>query len=1162
MALLVAALLELPARAEAPAQDSRIFLSTVRPTDPLAPEDELRSMSVPDGFEVQLVAAEPDIAKPMNLAFDVRGRLWVTDSVEYPIAAPPDRAGRDTIKVIDDSDGDGRLDRVTTFADGLNIPIGLYPYRDGVVCFSIPDILFLRDTDGDGRADRREKLVGPFDTTRDTHGMCNAFTRGLDGWLYACHGFNNQSQVSGRDGNVVTMHSGNTFRIRLDGARIEHHTHGQVNPFGMAFNANGDLFSADCHTKPVTLLLAGGYYESFGKPHDGLGYVPAVMDHLHGSTAIGGICLIEDERWPDEFQGNTFGGNVMTSRVNRNSLVYSGSSVRAQAEKDFLVSTDPWFRPVDLQPGPDGALYIADFYNRIIGHYEVPLDHPGRDRHRGRIWRVVPRGEHRPSVSDLTTLSVSELIGELSESNLTRRTLITDRLSDHFGQRAVTPARRAFLDSAAPNVARIHCLWVLNRLGEATIADVTTAVAADSPDQLRIHGYRVLSATSANANDQTVRQVLRAGFSDSAPLVRRAAVMASARHPHPENIPALFALHSQTPEADVHLRHAVRMALRNSLLDADGFVMLETLSLDQRAKQLVADVCLALDHAAAGAFLLRHVTDVEIADRERLQSILRQIATTVADDQLADVVKLVQQRFADDTAFQLDLLAAIRKGLDERGVTALSVQVWAARLARQLLHLEVGPEDEPLPWTYLVHPDVPGSENPWVVGNRRHSQDGQRSSVLFSSFPKGERQTGVYRSAVFTAQDSFSFWVAGHDGYPDKPANGRNLIRMRDAQTADVLFSASPPRNDIAHKTVWDTSEHTGRQVVVELVDGDSAGAYAWLAVGRFSEPRLNPDRVPEHRRQAASVIMRFRLSELVDDVRKLLSQTSDRGETARLLGMAIGMFAEDSRMLAVANAINLLGASAESQQLAVDILVNDETARVSELLKSAMKVASGAEQQRMAELLVVDQSAMNELIRLIETGAASARLLTRPAISQKIAAAATDAQKDRVAELTERLPSEDAGLTVLIQQRRKSLATVKGSAESGAAIFRKSCAVCHQVGGQGRKVGPNLDGIGTRGVDRLVEDVLAPNRNVDVAFRSTTIVTVEGKVVSGLIKRTEGEQVILVNTKGEEVSLAKKIIDEQFPSALSPMPANFGESLSEDDFYHVMAYLLSLRAR
>ncbi|MBF8254106.1 MAG: membrane-bound dehydrogenase domain protein, partial [Deltaproteobacteria bacterium] len=290
---------------------------------------------------------------------------------------------------------------MTIFAEGLNIPIGLYPFctpnaGGGLawkcIAWSIPNIWLFEDTDGDGQADKREVLYGPFDHTRDTHGNQASFKRGFDGWLYATHGFNNDSHVKGRDGHEVHLNSGNTYRMRLDGARLEQHTWGQVNPFGTAWDPFGNLYSSDCHSAPTYQLLAGGYYPSFGKPHDGLGFAPVLMEHSHGSTAIDGMVYYADDLWPAEFHGNIFVGNVMTSRANRDRLEFHGSSPQAIELDDFVKTDDPWFRPVDQQLGPDGAFYIADFYNRIIGHYEVPLQHPGRDRERGRLWRVVYKG--------------------------------------------------------------------------------------------------------------------------------------------------------------------------------------------------------------------------------------------------------------------------------------------------------------------------------------------------------------------------------------------------------------------------------------------------------------------------------------------------------------------------------------------------------------------------------------------------------------------------------------------------------------------------------------------------------------------------------------------------------------------------------------------------
>ena len=209
------------------------FGEGVRPTDPLDPEAERKGFRLPPDFEATLFVAEPRIAKPMNMAFDGRGRLWVTTTLEYPFAAPLDKKGRDSIVVLEDKDGDGHAEFATTFADGLNIPTGVYPYRNGVIAWSIPNIWYFEDTDNDGKADKRTVLYGPLGWERDTHGMSSSFRRGLDGWLYITHGFNNDSVVRGRDGSEIKMNSGNIYRVRVDGASVEQFSWGQVNPFGL-----------------------------------------------------------------------------------------------------------------------------------------------------------------------------------------------------------------------------------------------------------------------------------------------------------------------------------------------------------------------------------------------------------------------------------------------------------------------------------------------------------------------------------------------------------------------------------------------------------------------------------------------------------------------------------------------------------------------------------------------------------------------------------------------------------------------------------------------------------------------------------------------------------------------------------------------------------------
>src|SRR5262245_57554017 len=474
LAIIIALTAILPAFAQQP---------LVAPTDPKLPADERKAFKVPDGFDVQLVASDPDIMKPMQIAFDAKGRLWVPTSQEYPFPAAG-RPGRDKLYVLDDFGPDGKARKVSVFADDLNIPIGILPLPDGSVLVSSIDpgpegskepagcwIWRLYDKDGDGKVDHREKLYGPFGV-RDTHGTVNSSTLMPDGWVYACHGYLNDSKVKGLDGHEVHMNSGNTFRFRPDGRRIEVFTRGQVNPFGMTFDPFFNLYTADCHSKPITQLIRGAVYDSFGKPHDGLGYGPNMLNHDHGSTALCGLAWYDADQFPAEFKGTMFLGNVVTNRINFDKIEFVGSTPKAVQQPDFLVSDDPWFRPVDIKLGPDGALYVSDFYNKIIGHYEVDLRHPGRDKTRGRVWRIVWTGKDGKAPSpkspgDFTKMKRADLDKLLGHPNLTVRMFATHTLINWSGpdelekekarpQPEVYEAHRMWADEAEPVIAEMR----------------------------------------------------------------------------------------------------------------------------------------------------------------------------------------------------------------------------------------------------------------------------------------------------------------------------------------------------------------------------------------------------------------------------------------------------------------------------------------------------------------------------------------------------------------------------------------------------------------------------------------------------------------------------------------------------------------------------------
>ena len=1151
---------------------TNLFASHVRETGPRTPREELESFTLPEGFEVRLFASEPRINKPLNMAFDTRGRLWVSNTLEYPYPVGLDKKGRDTIRILEDTDFDGRSDKVTTFADGLNLPMGLYPYGDGVICFSIPNIWYLRDTDGDGRSDRREKLYGPLGYERDTHGLCNSFTRGLDGWLYACHGFNNITELAGTDGHQIRLRSGNVFRMRLDGSRVERFSNGQVNPFGLAFDRFGDLFSADCHTKPVSLLLKDGYHESFGAPHDGLGFVPGIMDHNHGSTAICGIVLGSSTSFGEHYADSVFGGNVTTCRVNRNTLARNGSSLRAREEPDFLVSGDPWFRPVYLQAGPDGALYVADFYNKIIGHYEVPLDHPGRDRHRGRIWRISYRGSGsrrdvplpvagRVPGGGLRRLPVEKLVGELGSRVLSRRALALDELERRPAVETAIVLRQRL--RGVGGLSRAYVLHALGRLGMLGEADLAGAVSNQDP-VVRVHAQRLLAETPLAGEKYSA--LILSGFKDPDPMVRRVAVQAASNSPGQSFIRPLLELHQSTPGGDAHLRHSIRIALRNHLRNTEWFRKLATRELSEPETGLVLSLCLALKNRGAGEYIVGHLERLSAFPTDRIGEYLRFAARYIPESSIPAVVAFARDKFKGSRQFQDELIEAVRQGLQERGVAIpASVRSWALELATG--YLDEGAEAlvRRISWEYLPHPAAPRQENPWRFSTRESFKvrlpPAPPGSPVLSSFPAGESKVGIYRSGPFTLAKKFSFWLAGHDKHPGEPLGGNNFVRLRDALSHVVLRQAPPPRNDSLKLVEWDTEVEAGRRVYVELVDGNTEGAFAWIAVGGFSVAGLRQSRVAEDTRKGAGLIGSWGLSELQPRLVSLLENSALDYTLRGELAAEVVRLRPDARLMALARVATMAGVSEPGKKQALKVIAGGDVEGALGVLESVMKLASAPGQRGIAVELVKDRDGAAALVSLVEGGKAGAGLLRLPAVSQNLAAVTDDAQREKIRGLVGELPPESERLARILEKRKREYITAPGQAGAGREVFKKTCSPCHRVGTEGREFAPNLDGVGNRGLDRLIEDILDPNRNVDVAFRSTTLVTRKGQVITGLLRPGNGQRLVLVDRQGREVSVPLADVARKQPSRLSPMPENFSETLTEEQFRDLLSYLLSLRS-
>jgi putative heme-binding domain-containing protein len=1152
------------------------FEAMVRETEPLPPMEERAKFALPPGFDIQLVASEPDINKPMNMTFDATGRLWVTTSIEYPFPAK-DRPGRDRLMIFEDFGPDGRARKATQFADGLNISIGIYPFRTDdqhwkAVVWSIPNIWLLEDTDGDGKADKRTVLYGPFDVTRDTHGNQSSFRRGFDGWIYATHGFNNDSWITNRDGSVVHMNSGNSYRFRPDGSKLEHHTHGQVNPFGLAWDPRGNLYSSDCHSAPIYQLLDGGYYPSFGKPDDGLGFAPAMIDHAHGSTAIDGAFYYADNLWPAEYQDTFFIGNVMTSRLNRDKITFNGSTPVATEQPDFLTTTDPWFRPVDNQLGPDGALYVSDFYNRIIGHYEVPLTHPGRDHERGRIWRVVYTNTTTALHPVALPSNLDSLVMELGSPNLTRRLLAQHEIEDRFATGAVDKLKLTargvydFPDPAAKRFAQIHALWALLNLNRLDDESLRSALAPADP-LLEVHAMRILAelgrrvaahdlGTTVPVSPGNLRGAILLHLSDPDALVRRCAAEALAAWPDAGNLQPLLETLSKTDRGDSHLVYVLRKTIRDTLEVPGAFDELAKLPEAQRA--LVADILPAIPTPDSARYILSNLPRLG-TDSAKIGALL-QHAARYGDAQSAPAIaRFAQDRYAADPETQLALIKSVRSGLDQRGAAAPDAVVdWGRQLAVKLLdEVEAAGSD----WRAVPLEGAADSAVPWIFQDRPCT-DGQSARVISSLAPGGEALTGVLRSKRFSLPKMFSFYLAGHDGYPDKPLKHANKVLLKSAD-GSVLREASPPRNDTARKIEWTFADaEQGKEAFLEVVDGDTGAAYAWLAIGRIEPPILKlPAVAPRD------------LAGRQRDAIQLAADYPSAATTSRLRSVAEGPLGPKERALVLKTLLardpaytdvlirRLQPGAADVAAIASALAEEDKPSARSAVI-GFLGTAPARLQSSVALVLASSRSGSEALLDGVAAGKVSARVLGENKLVERLRASNPNDFAARLAALTKGLPAVDGERQKLIDTRRAALDPAKANVAHGRDVFRNNCTACHRIAGEGGLVGPQLDGIGIRGAERLCEDILDPNRNVDSAFRQTLLTLKDNDVVSGLFRREEGEMLVLADATGAEVKVPKAQVKARVETTTSHMPDLFGDAIPAADFNDLVAWLMTQKGR
>ncbi len=416
------------------------------PGPALSPAEAVAKMTVPEGFAVELVASEPEIVNPVAMTFDERGRIWITESLEYPRheAGP----GRDRIKVLEDTDGDGRADKFTVFAEGLNIPSGIVVGHGGVWVANAPDILFMQDTDGDGKADKQEVVVTGFGR-HDTHELPNSLTWGPDGWLYGLNGVFNQGEVSHRGKQFKFTCT--LFRIHPRTRDFELFAEGTSNPWGVAWDPEGSAFLSACVIDHLWHLTESGYYQRQGGPYPPFtSIIGSIVKHRHQKAAYCGIHYFDSDAYPAEYRDRLYMGNIHGGCINVDRLERDGSTYLGVECPDFLTANDAWFMPVVQKTGPDGCLYILDWYDRYHCYQDAGRDPQGIDRLKGRLYRVRYQNSPRATAFDLAKESDDRLIERLHSPNVFYRDIAQRVLCERSEPSTRPKLEKLVLDDAAP----------------------------------------------------------------------------------------------------------------------------------------------------------------------------------------------------------------------------------------------------------------------------------------------------------------------------------------------------------------------------------------------------------------------------------------------------------------------------------------------------------------------------------------------------------------------------------------------------------------------------------------------------------------------------------------------------------------------------------------
>ena len=775
---------------------------------PSRPAREAAAFQMQPGFKASLIAAEPLINKPIAMQWDERGRLWVAETPEYPNGRRPlnaeawkeggvlvpgsyDRPAQDKISVLVDTDGDGVSDKKQIFHEGLELITGFCHYRDGVIVVCQPHIVWLRDTDGDGKADKEQVLYGGF-TPGDTHFVANHFILAPDGWVYASNGGGGEAFPMSNPEKKVRLSAG-TFRFRPDGSAIEQIASQGGNSFGNEVTSDMELYHGKAtNGNPIqhVVLPESILAKAPGTPAKAFNAVnprrPVIradlpdrapllqIDQVGFYTAACAVTVQEHGAWPDAYRDTIFITEPILDIIHHEKLVPGGGTFTGELllkDREWLRSMDHWFCPVALQFGPDGALYVLDFYTPVVAHNDTrgPLHsksgasvRPDREHYFGRIWRIQHDEAKALSHPDLSKADVGALVAAFSHPNkVVRFNALRSLMERDSGlQASATGPLNALARSNGLPEARVLALWALQRLDRLEPGLLAT-MATDASAAVRKNAFLVAEAGRISLP----AAALKAGVTDSDDRVRLAALRAMGAAEFDAEAGSLLLstwanaheAAAATAAASANPASTLEVMLAGKAPAKVDFAvsLAATLSPDAAAK--VVRAAAGSKDAALASSLLREIALRRIAapsDLGPVRDAFRRLLS--ADASVASSAASVAASWITDGSLNAELTPLVKRlipALTDASVPADS-RVSAARTLVALRNSDASVRPA---LTAALSGSASDAVGGAIVEALSASGDLSYGSVLAAAFPKS---AGLLRTAIFNALVSRAEWAA------------------------------------------------------------------------------------------------------------------------------------------------------------------------------------------------------------------------------------------------------------------------------------------------------------------------------------------------------------------------------------------------------------------